>query len=317
MQLEQKRSIRGSVVCFLTALIWGTSFVSQSKGMEFMGPFTFNGVRTLIGASVLLPVMLILRSLSKRKGTAVTFTKKRWLLGGVCCGCALCAASMSQQFGIKYTTVGKTGFVTALYIILVPILGIFIGKKVPKIVWAGAIFAVGGLYLICVQGETGINIGDVFNFISAFLFATHILTVDHFVKGLDSIMLSWLQFVVSGTICLIFAFVFEHPTPEAILAGLTSLLYSGVMSTGVAYTLQVVGQRDANATAAAMVFSLEAPICAISGFVAYKVGLLPNETALNLTQLIGCAIVFISVIVVQIPFPEKKAKAKEKARAEA
>jgi len=300
---SEKSSVKGCLLLLLTAFIWGTAFIAQSKGMETMSPFTFNGIRTLLGAMVLFPFVLF-KCRAKRKEGQKPLSKKLFL-GGICCGVALAAASNIQQYGIKYSTVGKVGFITSLYIILVPILGIFLKKRVRWITWLCVILAVFGLYLLCIQGESGINIGDLFAFICAVLFAVHMQLVDYFVEDLDGVLLAFIQFIVAGIIGTGCAFIFENPTWAGITGGGISILYAGVMSTGVAYTLQIVGQKTVNPTTAAMICSMESVFCAIAGYVALTIGFLPNEKPMTPTQILGCVIVFSAIIIVQLPSKQK------------
>lgn len=301
-----KGSLKNSLLLFLAALIWGVAFVSQSKGMEYMGPFTFNGVRSLIGSAVLLPVIWLRR---KKEGPGrKSIPWKVTLIGGACCGLALMTASTLQQIGILYTTVGKAGFITALYIIFVPILGIFIGKKVPVAVWVGALMAAVGMYLLCIQGSFRIGLGDGLVFICAIVFSIHILVIDYFSPKADGVMLSCIQFLVCGVICTACALILEKPTFSQLLSGAVPILYAGVMSCGVAYTLQIVGQKNVNPTVAALILSLESVVSVLAGWLAYKVGFLKDDQTLTLRQILGCIIVFAAVILVQLPIEEFRNK---------
>lgn len=303
-----KGSLKNSLLLFLAAFIWGVAFVSQSKGMEYMGPFTFNGVRSLIGSAVLIPVILVRR---KKAGAEKQASGNQWkvtLIGGVCCGLALMAASTLQQIGILYTTVGKAGFITALYIIFVPILGIFIGKKVPAAVWIGALMAAVGMYLLCIQGSFRIGLGDALVFACAIVFSIHILVIDYFSPKADGVMLSCIQFFVCGVICTICALILEKPDFSQLLDGAVPILYAGVMSCGVAYTLQIVGQKNVNPTVAALILSLESVVSVLAGWFAYKVGFLKEDQTLTVRQILGCIIVFAAVILVQLPVEEFQKK---------
>ena len=296
--MEQKNSnkVRNSFLLFLTAFIWGVAFVAQSVGMEHMGPFTFNGTRSLIGATVLLP-LIGFRSAGQKKEDSEAKKKaerKVTLTGGICCGLALAAASMFQQYGILYTTVGKAGFITALYIIIVPILGLFLGKNVRKLVWGGALIAAAGMYLLCVNEQASLNLGDILVFIGSVLFAVHILVIDHFSPKTDGVKLSCIQFYVAGILCTVGAFLFEEPSLAAIWQGIIPILYAGVMSCGVAYTLQIIGQKDMDPTVASLILSLESVISVLAGWVLLG-------QALALKEMIGCALVFAAVILVQLP----------------
>lgn len=231
---SRDHSYRSSLLLFLAASIWGVAFVAQSVGMDYMGPFTFNGARSLIGGTVLLPLIAFREQKKKkaetRKETAEERKQRRkiTLIGGVCCGLAICTASMFQQIGIQYTTVGKAGFITTLYIIIVPIMGLFFGKKVRRIVWAGAAIAAAGMYLLCVNETLSLNRGDVLVFICAVIFSIHILVIDYFSPKADGVKLSCVQFFVAGIICTIGAFLFEEPTWSGLVSGAVPVLYAGV-----------------------------------------------------------------------------------------
>lgn len=293
-----KTTMRGSLLLLTAAVIWGVAFVAQSAGMDYMGPFTFNGFRFILGGTVLLPLILVRRH-SHKKMSIPQASMKTTMLGGICCGLALCAGSTCQQLGIKYTTVGKAGFITTLYIILVPILGIFLKKRVPAKVWIGAVMAAFGLYLLCMKESFSLSKGDTWVFICAFLFAIHILLVDHFAPMVDGIELSSIQFYTAGIICTILAFILESPSLKDLIAGIGPILYTGVMSSGVGYTCQVVGQKDMNPTVASLIMSLESVVSVIAAFLILGQVMTGRE-------LIGCAIVFNAVILVQLP--EKQSK---------
>ena len=284
---------------FMAALIWGFAFAFQSQGMDHMGPLTFNGVRFLIGAVVLVPVIFLF----KKPGEKKKVTKKDikvTVLGGIVCGLCLFVASSLQQFGIQYTSIGKAGFLTTLYIILVPIIGIFFKRKVSVFVWLGAILSVIGMYLLCVSETMSINKGDIFAFCCAIVFAFHILSVDYFAPKTNGVVLSCLQFLTSGICAMICAFIFERPTMSEIVNGIVPLLYVGVMSSGVAYTLQILGQKNADPTIASLIMSLESAVSVLGGWLIL-------HQKLTVKELIGCLLMFIAVIGVQL-FDAKKEK---------
>ncbi|MDO4331417.1 MAG: DMT family transporter [Eubacteriales bacterium] len=294
--MEQKKtSVKSSLLLFLAAVIWGVAFVAQSVGMEYMGPLTFNGARFLIGAVVLLPVIWYREH--KKAGEKEKGGRKEVLAGGVCCGLALCIASLLQQFGILYTTVGKAGFITTLYIIIVPVCGIFLRKKVGAKIWIGALIAVIGMYLLCISGNFSISKGDSFVLGCAFAFSVHILVVDYFSPKTNGVKLSCMQFFTSGVICTILALFLERPDLHALTAGIVPLLYAGVMSCGVAYTLQVIGQKNVEPTIASLILSLESSVSVLAGWILL-------DQKLSVRELSGCALVFAAVILVQLP--EKK-----------
>lgn len=294
-----KNSVKNSFLLFVTACIWGMSFVSQSKGMEFMHPFTFNAVRCLIGGLVLLVYLALTGRLGKQKREGTNWAVT--IRGGIWCGLLLTAAAMFQQYGIQYTSVGKAGFITTLYIIFVPIAGIFFGRKVTGIVWAAAGMAAGGMYLLCMTEGVGINLGDVLIFLCALFFTAHIMVIDHYSPQTDGVIVSCIQFFVCGVICGLGAFLFGKPELSQLVDGAGTLLYAGVLSCGVGYTLQIVGQKGVSPTVAALILSLESVVATVSGYVAYRVGFLTTDQTLTARQIAGCAIVFAAVILVQLP----------------
>lgn len=289
----KKEQIRGSLLLFLAAIIWGVAFVAQSVGMDYVGPFTFNCVRTLIGGIVLIPCIAFLnRGKAKKKMTLTQ--KKKLLLGGICCGAALTTGSTLQQFGIMYTTVGKAGFITAFYIIIVPILGLFLGKKCGLSVWASIVIALAGLYFLCITDGFSIGKGDIYVFLCAIAFSVHILVIDYFTQFNDGVKMSCIQFFVCGMICFVPMMLFEHPEIGAILLAWRPILYAGVMSCGVAYTLQIVGQKNMNPTVASLILSLESVTSVVAGFFVLHQNLSHRE-------LIGCGLMFIAIILAQLP----------------
>ena len=297
--MKKNEQMTHSLLLVLAAFIWGMAFVSQSKGMDFMHPLTFNGVRALIGAFALLIYIGI-----SRKIAGVNAKKIDWKVtarAGVLCGLALALASTLQQFGIKYTTVGKAGFITTLYIIFVPIAGIFFRKKVEKIVWVGAALAAVGMYLLCMQESLKLGMGDMLVFLCAVAFTAHIMIIDYYSPKTDGAIVSCIQFTVVGVICTAGAFIWGEPTFGQIQEGLGALLYAGVLSCGVAYTLQIVGQKGVNPTIAALIMSLESVVATVSGWVAFKIGFLSTDQSMTGRQILGCVLVFAAVILVQLP----------------
>ncbi len=295
----KKKSFKNSFLLFMAAFIWGVAFVAQSVGMDYMGPFTFNGARFLMGGMVLLPLVYFRRKKDKeagipRAGLKITLT------GGVCCGLALCSAALLQQFGIIGTTVGKAGFITTLYIIIVPVMGIFLKKKVPGRVWAGAVIAAFGMYRLCVSEQFTLSRGDIYVFFCAVIFSVHILVIDYFSPKADGVELSCVQFFFAGLTSSLLALVFENPGLSGLVEGIVPLAYAGIMSCGVAYTLQIITQKHLNPTVASLVLSLESVVSMLAGWVILG-------QALNKRELSGCALVFGAVILVQLPERKKKA----------
>lgn len=290
------KKLQGTMMLLLTALIWGSSFVAQRAGMEYIGPFTFNGIRSLIGGLVLIPVIFLF---SKEKNAELTEAekkagKKTLLLGGILCGIVLFAASSLQQIGMVYTTAGKAGFITALYIVLVPILGVFIRKKVKPIVWLCVILAVAGLYLLCMTDGLSLGRGDLLVLLCAFAFSIHILVIDYFAPRTDGVALSCIQFFVCGILSLFPMFLAETPVWFAILDCWIPILYAGVLSCGVAYTLQILAQKHTDPTVASLLLSLESVFAAIAGAIILHEQLAPRELA-------GCVLMFAAIIIAQLP----------------
>lgn len=289
-------TMRNSLLLLLTAAIWGVAFVAQSVGMDYVGPFTFNAVRFLLGGTVLLP-FLMWRSRGTHREETVKEKKDRYritFLGGVCCGCALCTASLLQQVGIRYTTVAKAGFITALYIIIVPILGLFFRRKVGRRIWIGVGLAVFGMYLLCIKESFAVSKGDFFVFLCAVVFSVHILVIDYFSPKADGVALSCIQFYTSSVICGVGTFLLEKPSIQAMLAGWVPILYAGILSCGVAYTLQIIGQKGMDPTVASLILSLESVISLIAGWILLGQALSPKEIC-------GCILVFTAIVLVQLP----------------
>ena len=287
--------LRQSALLLLAATIWGVAFVAQSVGMEYVGPFTFLASRSVIGALVLMPYILLRERSMEKLQPEHAGDVKLLVKGGVCCGCLLFVASILQQIGIMYTTVGKSGFITAMYIVIVPILSIFLKKRAGMKVWMGVVLAVVGLYFLCMtSGSISLQRGDVLTFLSAVTFSFHILTVDYFAPQVDGVKLSCIQFATCGLLSGIGMFIFETPTVEAVLAAWLPILYAGALSSGVAYTLQIVGQRGMNPTVASLLMSMESVISVIAGWAILK-------QALSGRELIGCVLMFGAIILVQLP----------------
>lgn len=297
--------LRQSLLLLLTATIWGVAFVSQSVGMDYVGPFTFNAARSLIGAAVLVPCIFLLQKLQRREQGREVHRKedrKTLLTGGICCGVILAVASSFQQFGLQYTTVGKAGFITAMYIILVPLFGIFLKKRVGLRIGISVVVAVAGLYLLCMTESLRLEAGDVLVLICAVVFSFHIMVIDHFSPLVDGVKMSCIQFLVCGILCSIGMFVFEEPSLSMLFAAWKPILYAGVMSCGVAYTLQIIGQKGMNPTVASLIMSLESVISVLAGFV------LLGEV-LSGRELAGCVLMFAAIVLAQLP--DRKQTAQE------
>lgn len=289
--------MKNNILLVLTALIWGCAFVAQSVGMDFVGPFTFNMARFLIGAIVLLPVIWFMDR-QRKTGAEKGAGQKTLIIGGICCGIALAVASTLQQWGILFTTVGKAGFITAMYIVIVPLLGIFIGKKVRPLIIGCVAIAVVGFYFLCMTESLRLGLGDFLVLLCAIAFSIHILVIDHFSPKVDGVKMSAIQFLTAAIISAVPTLLWEQPVLTEILQAWQPVLYAGVMSCGVAYTLQIIAQKNADPTVASLLLSLESVFSVLAGWV-----LLGQE--LSLKELFGCVLIFCAIILAQLP--EKKA----------
>lgn len=296
---KEQLPVKNSLLLLLTAAIWGTAFVAQSVGMDYIGAFTFTAIRNLIGALALLPVIAFFdkKNAPSAKPEHKQYAERKTLItGGICCGILLCAASNFQQFGIKYTTVGKAGFITACYIILVPIFGIFLKKKCSPFIWIAVMLSLVGLYLLCLKPGEGFALGkgEILVLICSVLFTLHILTIDHFSPLVNGIKMSCIQFLVAGILSGIPALIFESPAVSDILSAWLPVLYAGVLSSGVAYTLQIIGQKNMNPTVASLILSLESCISILAGWVIL-------HQNLSFREVFGCILMFAAIILAQLP----------------
>lgn len=307
MKIQTSGQLRSSVFLLLAAIFWGTAFVAQSIGNRYIAPFTFNACRFFLGSAVLVPVSLLMKRINQKEHPQLSdpATRKKnrktlWI-GGICCGFCMFGAGGLQQVGMLYTTVGKSGFITAMYIILVPIFGLFLKKKCSFLVWISVVLAIFGMYLLCMTEGFSVNKGDLITFGCAIMFACHILTVDHFAPKVDAVSLSCIQFLTAGLISIIPMLLFETPTLSAVRQAAGPILYLGIFSCGLAYTLQIAGQKGLNPTLASLIMSLESAISALAGWIILNEALSPRE-------LCGCAVMFLAIILSQLPVPVRKAK---------
>ncbi len=296
---------KNAFLLFMAAFIWGIAFVAQSSAAAYIRPFTFNGIRCLIGGLTLLPLVFIMQ-FQKRKTLppGESFDKNRLfspedlkngLTGGLCCGICLCLGSTLQQFGIEQTTVGKAGFITALYIVFVPIVSaLFLRKKIALPVALSVILGLAGLFLLCMSEQFSIGKGDFYVLLCSFAFTAHILVIDHFSAKADGVLLSCIQFLTCGIISLPFIFFMEKPQWNQIFSAKIPILYAGILSCGVAYTLQIVGQKNTNPTIASLILSLESVVSVLAGWILLKQTLSGREIA-------GCIVMFAAIIIAQLP----------------
>ena len=301
MKYNQMRQV---VFPILAAFIWGTAFVAQDLCADSIGAFAFNATRYFIAVLALLVVILISDKLKKNKPTLTAQEKKAankqlWL-GGLCCGAALAIASNFQQAGlVAGTDAGKAGFITALYVVLVPVFGLFFKRKVSLPTWIAVVLSVVALYLLCIKGDFSLAPGDLLVLVCAVCFAVHILVIDHFTAYCDGVKLSCLQFLFAGIISTICMFIFEDVDFAAILSCALPLLYVGIFSCGVGYTLQILAQKDSNPTVVTILLSLESVFAVIAVAIILK-------QQMTVREYIGCAIMFAAVILAQVQFPTRQ-----------
>jgi len=293
-----KNQLKGNALLMTTAIIWGTAFVAQKAGMDLLGPIAFNGIRTVVGGLALIPVILIMNRKKKEKEP----WNKTLIIGGICCGLALCAAGNVQQIGLYYTSVSHTGFITALYVVIVPLMGIFLKKKITPIMWCCVAASAVGLYLLCIpaSGFGSVNIGDIIILVCAACFAVHILVIDHFSPKVDGVKLSCIQFFVAGILSLIIMPIVDPalghalPTFASVTGSWFTILYAGIMSCGVAYTLQVVGQKYTDPAIASMILCLESVFALIAGMIILG-------EMMSIREILGCAIMFAAIVIANLP----------------
>ena len=288
----QTKTLKSDLLLLVAAFIWGTTFVAQRMGMSHIGPMTYNTLRFALGAATLVPVILLSRS---NGGATGRCANARFLLaGGVLAGLALFGGASMQQMGLVYTTAGKAGFITSLYVVLVPIAGLFLGHRCGPAVWIGAVLAVAGLYLLSVTESLSIGRGDLLVLIGAFFWTGHVLLIGYLATRANPLHIACIQFTACSALSLPAAILFERTTPDAVGAAAIPILYGGFLSAGIAFTLQIICQRTSPPAHAAIVMSLETVFAALAGY------LVLNEH-LTGRDLIGCTLMFAGLIVVQLP----------------
>lgn len=301
------KEVKSVLILLLTAAIWGFAFVAQRVGMQHVGAFTFNGVRFLLGSLSLLPVIYFFNNKAKdNKEEAKTNEEadlKTTIKAGLLAGSVLFMGASLQQVGLIYTTAGKAGFITSLYIVIVPIYGIFLKQKTFITTWVGALIAVIGLYFLSINESLSIEFGDLLEIIGAFFWAAHIQLIDKYVKNINALKLSSIQFAACSVLSLIVAFIFEDVHLTQIGSAIVPILYGGIMSAGVAYTLQAVAQRHAKPSHAAIALSMEAVFAAIGGALLLK-EVLPTR------GYFGCALMLLGMLIAQSENLRKEKKLK-------
>ena len=283
------RKARGNFLLLLTAMIWGSSFVAQSAGADLISPAFFNGTRMLLGSLLLSPLAVY-----RMRRYVPASSRRTLLLGGACCGVLMFTGSYIQQTGIAYTTAGKAGFLTAIYVVLVPVLGIFLKKKPRPILWVSVALACVGLYFLCFTDKTfSLAMGDAAMLGGAVMFALHIMVVDHFSPLVDGVCLSFVQFLTAGSLGMVVAFITEQPSFAALSAAAVPILYTGVFTMGVAYTLQIVAQKDTDPTVASLILCMESVFAVVFGW------LILHET-LSLREGVGSVFMFVAILLAQL-----------------
>jgi drug/metabolite transporter (DMT)-like permease len=288
----QTKTLKSDLLLLVAAFIWGTTFVAQRKGMIYVGPMTYNAIRFALGAATLLPVIVLFRA---GRGAGGQSPSTRFLLcGGALAGLALFGGASMQQIGLLDTTAGKASFITSLYVVLVPVAGLFLGQRCGWSVWAGAVLAVAGLYLLTITESLTIGRGDLLIFIGAFFWTIHVYLIGYFAKRANPLYIACLQFLACSVLSLLAAVLFEPIALSAIRAATIPILYGGILSAGVAFTLQVVCQRTSPPSHAAIVMSLETVFAALAGYVMLHERFGPRDLA-------GCGLMFAGLMVVQLP----------------
>jgi len=284
--------MKANLLLLITAIIWGFAFVAQRAGMEYLGPFTFNTARFTLGSLSLLPLLLINKRRKFNHSQIISLQNKTLMYGGLAAGIFLFLGATLQQTGMVYTTAGKGGFITGFYIILVPILGLFIKQKTSFLTWLGAVVAIIGLYLLSVTENLEINIGDILVFSAAFFWAGQILVIGFFSNKTDSIQLAFLQFLICALLSFISAIIAENVTFNNLYLAIIPILYAGIFSAGIAFTLQVIAQKEAHPANAAIIMSLESVFAVIGGWMILS-------ESIPLRGIIGCGFMLTGMIISQ------------------
>lgn len=290
------KRMRANILLLITTLIWGSAFVAQKAGAD-IGGFTYGGIRTFLGGVVLIPVILIMYNTGGKKLFAPErkAQNRQNLIGGCICGVVLFVASTLQQFGVAYTTVGKAGFITVMYVVFVPLIGLLFHKRITKRTWACVLLGCIGFYLLCLYGERlNLQFGDLLVLLCAIGFSAHIMVIDNQSPKCDGVIMACIQFLVAGAIGMICMFIFEEPNLHDILACWLPILYGGVLSSGIGYTFQIIAQKDAEPTQASLIMCLESVFAAIAGAI-----LLDERMAI--IQYVGCIIIFAASIISNLP----------------
>ncbi len=289
------KSFGANLILILAAFIWGSAFVAQNRAGDVLGAFSINFTRNMVGSAVLVPVYLFFSRKEDKKTTEYKLKMKNTLIGGIFCGIALFAASAFQQMGINIgKDEGKAGFITVMYVVLVPLIGLIFKKRVGLLTWVAVALAPVGLYFLCIEKGFSLASADILLLVCALIFSVHIMTIDHFSPKADGVLMSCIQFFVAGILSLVCMLIFEVEYIPAIPSAWGSILYLGIMSSGVAYTLQIIGQKNTNPTVASILLSLESVFAMMCGAIF-------SRTMPDGKKILGAAIIFAAVVLAQMP----------------
>lgn len=296
-----KKNLLGNALLVIAAMIWGMAFTAQRVGMDSIEPITFTASRMALSAVFVGGIALVLRLFKRKEKKAQTSSKKnKTLIGGIACGFFLAIASLFQQMGIVYTTAGKAGFITAMYILFVPVIGVlFFRRKSSLRVWIAVALGVLGMYLLCIKESLSLTAGDSLVLLSAVMFSGHILCCDYFAPRGDPVEISAIQFITTAIITGVFAFIFESPSVEKILSAAIPIAYCGILSGGVGYTLQIIAQKRTEPATASLLMSLESVFAVIGGVIIL-------DEKMSVAEIVGCAVIFAAIVLVELPPMKKK-----------
>lgn len=288
----KKQELRSNILLLITAAIWGLAFVAQKVGAEYIGPFAFNGIRFALGGISLIPLLLYF---NKTQNQTINNCNKKYtfIIAGIITGCVLFFGASLQQIGLNYTSAGKAAFITGLYIVFVPIMSIFFKRNIPLTIWVSVIITAVGLYFLSINENFSIGQGDLLEIIGAFFWAAHILLIDYFIKKIDALKLSFVQTLTCSILSIIASLIFEKTTISSVYSALIPILYGGIFSVGIAYTLQIVGQKHARPSHAAIILSMESVFATIGGMI------LLNEH-LQLREYLGCFLMLSGMLLSQV-----------------
>jgi len=288
----KKQELKSNILLLITAAIWGLAFVAQKVGAEYIGPFAFNGIRFALGGISLIPLLLYFNKTPKQN-TNNYHKQYNFIIAGIITGCVLFFGASLQQIGLNYTSAGKAAFITGLYMVFVPIISIFFKRNIPLTIWVSVIITAIGLYFLTINENFSISQGDLLEIIGAFFWALHILAIDYFIKKVDALRLSFVQTLTCSILSMIVSLIFEKTTISSVYEALIPILYGGIFSVGIAYTLQIIGQKHARPSHAAIILSMESVFATLGGM------LILNEH-LQFREYMGCFLMLSGMLLSQI-----------------